>query len=198
MANVELRAKTELTSIVGTENIYIQEAGSPFTVKRGLLNTLKTWMFSSDVGKIEMFALTSAPTNHIKCDGSALNTTTYAGLFAKIGYQYGGSGASFNAPNYNAVSPKGVGNQTINTRVKTGPAAVGSLIEDTGQEHLHEYGVFNDSVANGAGAGSRRPDVLQATLSTSVCKVSGTNGTPRTGAQTQDCTIGTLFCIRYQ
>jgi len=47
MSSVELRSKTELTSITGTENVYIQESGSPFTVKRVLLNTIKSWFMTA-------------------------------------------------------------------------------------------------------------------------------------------------------
>jgi len=46
MADVELRSKTELTSIVGTEKNYTQEAGSPFTVKWWSFNTVKSWLKS--------------------------------------------------------------------------------------------------------------------------------------------------------
>jgi len=49
MADIELRSKTELTSIVGTEKNYTQEAGSPFTVKWWSFNTLKLWLASFGV-----------------------------------------------------------------------------------------------------------------------------------------------------
>ena len=38
------------------------------------------------------------PTGFLACDGSLVSTTTYANLFALIGYTYGGSGANFNLP----------------------------------------------------------------------------------------------------
>lgn len=60
MSSVELRSKTELTSIVGTENVYIQEAGSPYTVKRTLLNTIRSWLMttpSSTVYKQASYAI---------------------------------------------------------------------------------------------------------------------------------------------
>jgi len=49
MSDVELRSKAELTSIVGTEKNYSQEAGSPFTVKWWSFNTLKLWLASFGV-----------------------------------------------------------------------------------------------------------------------------------------------------
>lgn len=60
MGSVELRSKTELTSIAGTENVYIQEAGSPYTVKRTLLNTIRSWIMtapSSTVYKQATYAI---------------------------------------------------------------------------------------------------------------------------------------------
>ena len=105
-------------------------------------------------------------------------------------------------PDTRAVSLKGVGNQTINTRVKTGPASLGSLIEDTMQGHWHNY--YISSVSGQAG-GSYTTDSL-AYMSTAANTYNdrikspitdGTNGPPRTSSQTQDCTIGTNFGITY-
>ena len=38
------------------------------------------------------------PSGYLRCDGTSLSTTTYATLFAAIGYEWGGSGANFNLP----------------------------------------------------------------------------------------------------
>ena len=43
-------------------------------------------------------AANTAPTGFIKANGASLSTTTYANLFAAIGYTFGGSGSSFNVP----------------------------------------------------------------------------------------------------
>jgi hypothetical protein len=106
------------------------------------------------------------------------------------------SGTYMVMPDTRAVSLKGVGNQTINTRVKTGPASVGSLIEDTMQGHWHNayYGsgaLAGEQVASGAGGTLGVADRVK------EAAADGTNGTPRTGTQTQDCTIGTNFGITY-
>lgn len=121
------------------------------------------------------------------------------------------SGTYMVLPDTRAVSLKGVGNQTINTRVKIGPASVGSIIEDTMQGHKsyegtarnsdigasYKHGTYDDGVA------STQVYTRSTTTSTTLSALSsnpvtdGTNGTPRTGAQTQDCTIGTNFGITY-
>jgi len=43
--------------------------------------------------------ISNFPTGWAVCNGGALSTTTYASLFAILGYTYGGSGGSFNLPN---------------------------------------------------------------------------------------------------
>jgi microcystin-dependent protein len=50
------------------------------------------------VGCVMPYAGTTEPTDWLFCDGASLSTTTYAALFAVIGYTYGGSGASFSLP----------------------------------------------------------------------------------------------------
>jgi tail collar domain len=63
----------------------------------------------SDVGDIKMTGRQTPPTNWLICDGSSLSTTTYATLFAAIGYAWGGSGANFNIPNLVQKFPLGAG-----------------------------------------------------------------------------------------
>lgn len=41
----------------------------------------------------------SVPSGFLECDGTGYSTTTYAALFAVIGYTFGGSGGTFNVPN---------------------------------------------------------------------------------------------------
>lgn len=59
------------------------------------------------IGAITMFGGTAMPPNWTICAGQALDTTTYAKLFAVIGYIYGGSGTSFNVPNLVGKFPSG-------------------------------------------------------------------------------------------
>lgn len=105
-------------------------------------------------------------------------------------------------PDTRAVSLKGVGNQTINTRAKTGPAALGSIIEDTMQGHWHDSYIY--SAAGGTTVSYEKYSITSGAAVTTTGnnetrspKTDGVNGTPRTGLQTQDCTIGTNFGITY-
>lgn len=60
-------------------------------------------------GAILMWPTASAPTDWLLCEGQSLSTTTYAALFAVIGYTYGGAGASFNLPDLRSRFPIGAG-----------------------------------------------------------------------------------------
>jgi hypothetical protein len=56
------------------------------------------WTPLVPTGAIEFFARSSAPAGWVKANGAGLSTTTYAALFASIGYTFGGGGATFNVP----------------------------------------------------------------------------------------------------
>ena len=64
------------------------------------------------VGEIKLSAGTF-PNYWMLANGQALSTTTYSGLYAAIGYNYGGSGATFDLPNLSAVDPKGTGSAGV-------------------------------------------------------------------------------------
>lgn len=54
------------------------------------------------VGDIKLIAAATAPKGYLACNGASVSTATYAALFAKISYTYGGSGSSFTLPNISA------------------------------------------------------------------------------------------------
>jgi microcystin-dependent protein len=64
---------------------------------------------SPPTGSIAAYAGASAPTDWLLCDGSAVNRTTYAALFAAISITYGsGDGSStFNVPDLRGRVPVG-------------------------------------------------------------------------------------------
>ncbi len=70
------------------------------------------------VGTIVLWSAASAPSGWVLCDGTALNRTAYAALFAKISTTFGnGDGSStFNVPNTKDVAVIGRGdNNTLGT-----------------------------------------------------------------------------------
>jgi len=57
-----------------------------------------TGLAGLNTGLIIPWSASTAPSGFLECDGSSISTTTYANLFAVVGYTYGGSGASFLLP----------------------------------------------------------------------------------------------------
>jgi microcystin-dependent protein len=72
-------------------------------------------MAGSPVGSGAIWFAATPPTNWLICDGSSLDTTTYATLFAVIGYTWGGSGANFNLPPLAQKFPLGAGPNPLGT-----------------------------------------------------------------------------------
>lgn len=59
------------------------------------------------IGCMMLAAFNSDAGNLFICNGRSLSTTTYADLFARIGYTYGGSGGTFNLPDMRGVAARG-------------------------------------------------------------------------------------------
>lgn len=88
------------------------------------------------VGTIVMYSAATPPLNWVMCDGSSYPTTgTYAGLFAIVGYTYGGSGANFNVPNLTNVFPIGAGSNVA--LAATGGASSATLSIAQLPSHAH-------------------------------------------------------------
>jgi len=58
-------------------------------------------------GTVLYFASSTPPVGYLKANGATLSTSTYAALFAAIGYTYGGAGAAFNLPDLRGQFPRG-------------------------------------------------------------------------------------------
>ena len=75
---------------------------------------------------------TNTPDGFLRCDGSALDKTTYAALFAVIGYIYGRSGDKFLLPNFSdGKFMRGTGGKA---------AALGVVQQDEFKAHSHGVG----------------------------------------------------------
>jgi microcystin-dependent protein len=88
-------------------------------------------------GVISQFAGSSAPAGYLLCQGQSVSTTTFAGLFAAIGYSYGGSGASFNVPNLENRVPVGRGSGTFSSLNATGGVESVTLSTEQIPSHSH-------------------------------------------------------------
>lgn len=110
------------------------------------------------------------------------------------------AGSYFVLPDARGLSLKMIGNATINTRTKTGPTELGEKQEDQGQGHKHSiswylyqntaFGAYNTASAVNA-------SVNDWSQNTNSPVDDGTNGSPRTGTNTRDSSLGTNFGIGY-
>lgn len=134
------------------------------------------------VGTVIQYAANAVPTNYLNCDGSSLSTTTYAGLFAVIGYTYGGSGASFNLPYLLGVFVRGYGGSLGFDPGRT----FGSRQLDDFKSHTHQVGFSNtNSATNFPGHGDNQAGGSATTTATG-------------GTETRPVNVAMLMCIKYQ
>ena len=88
---------------------------------------------SSPTGSILMWPTSSAPTGYLICDGSAIDRSTYNGLFSILGTTFGiGDGSTtFNLPNYTDRFAMGVGS------IATGAGETGGSANAVVAAHTH-------------------------------------------------------------
>jgi hypothetical protein len=87
------------------------------------------------VGEVKTWPTSTPPTGWLECSGAALDTTTYALLFASIGYTWGGAGASFNLPDFRGSFLRGWDH---GRGLDTG-RVFGTYQADDNKSHAHEY-----------------------------------------------------------
>ena len=111
---------------------------------QALLKTSNTsyniqWSSPVPVGGVYQFGGSTAPTGYLLCEGQSVSTTTFANLFAVIGYTYGGSGANFTIPNLKGRIPVGIDTaQTeFNVLGEVGGAKTHTLTEAQMPVHSH-------------------------------------------------------------
>jgi microcystin-dependent protein len=104
------------------------------------------------IGTIKKYGGGAAPTDWLKCNGASYSTASpYDQLFAVIGYTYGGSGASFNVPDFrnrHASAPDEVtsfvgGNE--GAIVTDRSMAHEHTIDDTDDNELSDFSADNES-----------------------------------------------------
>ena len=126
-------------SITYSDGAALQElgiggAGDQLQVSAGA----PAWISASAAHESGMIAAWSGTNGNIPggwllCDGSSIDTTTYAALFAAIGYVYGGAGANFNIPDLVDYFIRGQSSQTAAT------GGADSLTLSTAQMPTHTH-----------------------------------------------------------
>jgi microcystin-dependent protein len=129
------------------------------------------------------------PSGFLECNGASVSTSTYAALFAVIGYTYGGSGASFNLPD---LTDRTVVNKS-NTKslAQTGGAntvtPTGNISGSTGSTTLTTQQIA--SHAHGSAGGSTGASGFMDTVSVGMQMNTANAG----GGQSHDHTLSANF-----
>lgn len=89
-------------------------------------------------GVISQYAGSTAPGGYLLCTGQSLLVEEYPLLHAAIGYQYGGSGLSFNVPNLQNRVPVGKGTEVeFDTLGESGGSKTHQLSVNEMPSHTH-------------------------------------------------------------
>jgi len=157
--------------------------------------TMTTRSDSVPTGSIIFFAANTPPTGYIKANGAAVSRSTYSALFSTISTTFGaGDGSTtFNVPDLRGYFVRGWDDSR---GVDTG-RAFGSNQTDAMQGHLHG---FRRYPALGGGSGNTQLATPgSAIINNSIISgpiSDGTNGTPRTAAESRPINIALLACIK--
>jgi microcystin-dependent protein len=134
-------------------------------------------------GAVNTFAMNSAPTGWLSCDGSLISRTTYSGLFSVVGTLYGvGDGSTtFNLPDLRGEFIRGF---DAGRGVDSG-RSFGTAQADELKSHSHT--ISAPSFGTGSDHGWR--DVTQSFNTRTTSSTGGTETRPRN--------IALLYCIKY-
>jgi len=205
-----------MASIIKVDQLSEKTQGSGITLSHSLKNSSGSEIISSSgliesptfVGMIASFAMSSAPTGWIVCNGAEYAIADYEDLHTAIGTTWGaltnGSGGAgsthFRVPDLRGAFLRGTGTGTINTRNKAG-GNVGDFNEDQYQGHIHQFtgydksGGGNNSTFAHSGSGNPRTG-LAAGDYVGDAEINS-QGTPRTGVETFPYNASIQYCIKY-
>ncbi len=157
--------------------------------------------YVAPVGSIITYGAASAPTGWILCDGaSLLRAGTYAALFAVIGTTFGSvDGTHFTVPDMRGIFPRGAGTHGTLTNANSVAFAgtLGTYQNDKMQGHYHQLVGYSNDAVRGAGTYSLFNQNNDTGDHVRSPVTDGTNGTPRTGAETNPANLGLTFIIKY-
>ncbi|MEJ1358358.1 MAG: phage tail protein [Candidatus Sedimenticola sp. (ex Thyasira tokunagai)] len=140
-------------------------------------------------GGVIAWTSSTPPEDYVECNGSAINRTTYADLFAVIGTGFGaGDGSTtFNLPDLRGEFIRG----WDNSRGVDGGRVLGSSQADDYKSHSHT--LTASSTAEGTASDIDRSDGTGSL--TSQPRSISTNASG--GSETRPRNIAMMFCIKY-
>ena len=157
---------------------------------------------STPPGTIITIAASTAPTGYLKANGASLSTTTYASLFAAIGYTFGGSGGSFSVPDLRGEFIRGWAD---NRAVDTG-RTFGSSQAEMINQHRHWVSAAQVDDRNFTGSGGNTQDLGLVSDAGSYSETDPNSGSGRytrndpgfgSNNETRPRNIALLYCIKY-
>ena len=145
-------------------------------------------------GAVMAFAMNSAPSGWLACNGAAVNRTgTYAALFAAIGTTYGaGDGSTtFALPDLRGYFVRGWGVAGQNGANSDGTVSgtFGAKQEDAFKSHTHNIDNFASS-GNFGTTGTQFGPVRYGSTATDAALATG-------GTETRPKNIAMLYCIKH-
>lgn len=180
-------------------------------VKNATLDSSVT--FPSFVGMIASFAMSSAPSGWLVCNGAEYAIADYGDLHTAIGTTWGaltnGSGGAgsthFVVPDLQGAFLRGSGTGTINSRNKAG-GSVGGFQEDSYQgfksqlrasggditiQNVNSGGQVTGKIPYGTASGGSARTVTIDHID------NGSNGVPRESSETKPYNASVQYCIKY-
>lgn len=159
-------------------------------------------------GKIDLYAGVTIPPGWLLCNGaSLLRAGTYANLYNVIGTTYGTvDGTHFTIPDFQGIFPRGAGTSTKLTNANS--VAFAGVLGTYQNDKFQGFQVRSpNNYATSAGGPPYDKYIVGTTGSAANTGVTstplqqfvtdGTNGTPRTGTETNPANLGINFIIKY-
>lgn len=161
------------------------------------------------VGTVVPFAGGSAPDGWLLCNGEPYGRSDYPELADVLGTTWGGNNAVFNVPDLRAATVRGVGTSVLFERNAT--ISLAQTVNDQMQGHIHtDYG-HNHFIGHGMQGqeGGRQFNYISGEKVTTMNQsgsasadiggpvADGSNGEPRSGAETTPKAIGLNYIIKY-
>ena len=218
-----------VTSGAFTVTISSAGAGATITASQGVItdfysdgtNIYAIGTNAVPTGTLIAFAGSSAPTGFLLSYGQSLSTTTYSNLYGVIGYTYGGSGASFNAPDlrgYVLAGPDNMGGTAAGrlpgyflgtaAGLATATLSVANLASHTHGDyghahglndptHRHSYGAVGGGYAGVGGLGTGTSTQLTGAAATGISIATGYANLAAAGSGTAFGIVQPTFALNY-
>jgi len=163
------------------------------------------------VGTEATWATATVPTGWLEENGASLSRTTYAALFAVIGVTYGSaSGTTFNLPDSRGEFIRGWAHGSANdpdraNRTNRGDGTTGDVVgsKQLDQFQGHKFSVRGNNNSGGAASDSNIIFHIAGSALNNLNSITtgaqsdGTNGAPRTGAETRVRNTNRMIIIKY-